>query len=113
MAANPEFENCKKLIRLYLKPEDINYGKEIKIAKKLLKLYPIEFFEAYSPDTTFTSLCAFLTKAGLRELENQFAMFKSAKPAAPVILSDEPQIQLLLPVENKKPKTILEFIDNE
>ena len=112
MAANPEFNNCKKLIGIYLKGQ-VNYPKEIKIAKKLLKLYPIEFYESYVPNTSFISLSVFLTPAGLRELENQFAMFKSAKPASPVVFSDNPQIELSFVPEEKKPKTILEFIENK
>jgi hypothetical protein len=112
MAANPEFNNCKKLIGIYLKGQ-VNYPKEIAIAKKLLKLYPIEFYESFATNESFFSLSVFLTPVGLRELKNQFALFELTKPPTPIILSEESQIELSFTEEEKKPKTILEFVDNK
>jgi len=113
MAANPEFNNCRKLIKFYLRQEKINWAKEVKIAKKLLQSYPIDFFESYSPNTSFESLSVFLTKAGERELENQFAIYKNTTPKPPVKLEETAQVEINFEPEIKQPKTILEFIESK
>ena len=111
MAKNIEFINCKKLIYLYLKG-NFNYGKEVKIAKKLLSLYPMEFFESYHPNSEFLSLSVFLTKAGLNELSNQFSLFKLSQPKPETQLEESPQIELNFKDSDvKKPKTLRDFVD--
>lgn len=105
------FQNCQELIRLYLtKGDTLNYAKEIKIAKKLLTFYPIEFFRQYSPPTKFYSLSVFLTKPVRKVLEREFSIYNLTKPTIPVKIEDKPVVELEK-LENKPIRTIQEFVD--
>lgn len=113
MNKNILFQNCKELINLYLITGDkINWGAQIKMAKKLLSIYSIEFFRQYDPQTKFKSLSVFLTKAGKKELEREYSLFCLTKPATEIILEKNPVIQLEEQNKNnKKSKTIQQFVD--
>lgn len=41
---NIQFQNCKKILGRFLEPKGINYPREIKISKKLINIYPFEFW---------------------------------------------------------------------
>ena len=111
---NPLFNECKELISLYLtKGDKISWPKEIKIAKKLLASYPIEFFRQYDPLTKFYSLAVFLTKAGKLELKKNFDIYNLTKPCPQVKLEDKPVVQLEQSVTEKTPKTLQEFVDEK
>ena len=113
MSKNVLFDNCKELIFLYLTTGDtLNYAREIKIAKKLLQQYPIEFFRQYDTHTRFHSLNVFLTKSGKKELETEFALYNLTKPKDGVKLEKESVIDISVNV-SKKNKNLLEFVDNQ
>jgi hypothetical protein len=113
--ANPLFEQSKKLISLYLTKEDnISWPREIKIAKKLLEKYPIEFWQQYVPESKIYSLAAFLTPAAKREIEREHNLFLLTKENKPIILEDKPVVKIAYEEEKfKKPaRSLIEFIDN-
>ena len=63
---NQEFQRCKYIILNFCKDvSKINWGKEVKIAKKLLKMYPnFEHWVGMSMGEKPTSLSFFLTSEG-------------------------------------------------
>lgn len=115
---NVVFENCKELIKLYIHTGDkINYPREIKIAKKLLKLIPdILFWRQYDPDRKFHSLSIFLTKECKKHLDKEYNMWKMINVKQPtVILESKPVIDLKELNINKKqtrPRNLMEFVDD-
>jgi len=109
---NKEFEDCKTVIEKYIPKEDIVWPKEIKLAKKLLKKYPIEFWEQYTPPLELYSLAFLLSKDYKKELDKEYNLWQLVKPKENVVLSDKPVIKLEERLINKtKNKTLLEFVD--
>lgn len=111
---NKSFKECKELINLYLKNQEISYGKEIKIAKKLLSLYPLEFWEQYHPEIEIYSLTIFLMPAAKREIDKNYNMFLLTKEKEEIKLENEPVIQLDYEREKfrKQPRNLAEFIND-
>lgn len=108
---NLEFQNAKKLIQLYIEKNNINWPKEISIAKKLLKKYPIDFWKQYDPGIIIYSLSIFLTPAAKLELDKEFDLWNMFKPKEEIVLENQPVIQLEEVKMNKKSKTLQEFVD--
>ncbi len=107
------FEQCKELISLYLKEKDINWPKEIELAKKLLTYLPsIDFWRQYKPSFYVPSLCVFLTNYGKKETVKDYNIFCLTNPKNEIILEEDPVVNVKL--ENKTPKirTLEEFVDN-
>ena len=74
---NVEFENCRFLIKKFLKPENISYPSQIKIAKQLLKQYPeIEFWELFEIGFFLNSLAFFLTDKGSKLVAEAYSTTK-------------------------------------
>lgn len=113
MAKNQFHENCKFLVSSILKKDKINWPKEIKIAQKLLNLYPeIKFWEELYLDTYPNSLCVFLTDSGQKLLKKEhdtFLLTKSEK----IEIEEKPVVILESIEEKKNPKTLQEFIDEQ
>jgi len=100
------------LISIYLKGESISWPKEIKIAKKLLALYPIDFFRQYEVDAQVFSLALFLTPLYKINLEKQFSFYNLTKPKIQATLSDKPLIAVEVSDTKKQPRTLQEFVDS-
>ena len=114
MNKNILFENCKKLISLYLhKGDTFSYPKEISIAKKILKICPdILFWEQYDISQRFHSLSIFLTKTVKKEIDKEYSMWKITRPKESIKLEAAPLINLDFNEKFKKqPKSLMEFID--
>jgi hypothetical protein len=109
---NPVFVNCKKLIQKYISKSDIVWAREVKIAKKLLSLYPIEFFEQYNPGISIYSLAIFLTPGGKKDLRANFAIYTLTKPKEAVMLQEKPVIELEEVSVKTKSRTLQEFVDS-
>ena len=106
------FDNCKILIQKYISKENIIWPREIKIAKKLLSLYPIEFWLQYSPEIEIYSLSIFLTPSAKKELSKEHSLFCLTKPKEEIILEKMPVIQLEeTSKKDKKSRSLLEFVD--
>jgi len=109
---NLEFQNAKKLISLYLKGK-FSYPKEVKIAKKLLKDFPVDFWAQYDPGINICSLSIFLTESARRELSKEYSLYLLTKPKEEVILERNPVIQLEEQSKtDRKSRTLLEFVDS-
>jgi hypothetical protein len=110
---NIEFQNAKKLIQLYIDKNNTNWPKEIAIAKKLLKKYPIEFWEQYDPSIIVYSLSIFLTPQATKELDKEFNLWNMFKPKETIKLEEKPVIDLTdsWTLSKSKSKTIQEFVD--
>lgn len=111
MAENKNHDNCKFLISNFLKGK-INWPKEIKIAKKLLKEYPeVKFWEKVYMDTYPSSLSMFLTGSGKKFLEKEFESYSLTKTKEPIKLEESPVINIKENKDRNKPKTLQQFID--
>lgn len=113
--SNVLFNNCKELMRLYLKSGDKpNFPKEIKISKKLLSQFPdMGFWRQYDPQTTFTSLSVFLTKQGQNELKKEYDLYCLVRPEPNPILDDNAHVNVDSEIQGHKKilRTIQEFVD--
>jgi hypothetical protein len=110
---NLVFNDCKKLIQLYISKNDIIWPKEIKLAKKLLALYPIGFFEQYSPGVAIYSLAAFLTPGGKKNLRENFDLYTLTKPKDVVVLQDKPVVDIEFVASENKIRTLKDFADSK
>jgi hypothetical protein len=112
MNENTLFKDSKELIFLMLGKGDFHYGKEVKIAKTLLKDFPdINFWRDYDPHTKIYSLSLFLTSKGREEIRKNYDMFLLTRPKDKIILSNVPVVNIP-EVENKGARTLMELIDN-
>ena len=97
--------------------KNVNYPKEVKIAKQLIKLYPFNFLkilkEPFYP-VSLPSLAWFLTKEGKKYLT--FNYFEYKKEITNLTLEKEPiklnkeKIGKDIKIENNKPKSLQEFL---
>ena len=107
------FKDCKELIFLMLGKGNYNYGAQVKISKKLLSLYPdMSFWRNYDPQTYLSSLSVFLTIQGNEQIKKNYEMWQITKNQEKIKLSDKPVVDIV-PVENKKNKTLAELIDDK
>ncbi len=65
ISAKDNFVKCQDLVKKFLKPEKIIWGREIKIAKELLSLYGADFFNDFSLEFKLNSLAFLKSEAGL------------------------------------------------
>lgn len=89
MEKKEEHNRCKFLVTKFVNKEGLNWAREIKIAKKLLKIYPsIEDWTALKLDFKLNSLAFFLTEEGKKHIsilkfnkskENVLDLFKTKK----------------------------------
>ena len=113
MAKNTLHNKCKLLVSHFCShAKFISWGKEIKIAKKLLKLNSeIKFWKSLQPPNPVFSLSWFLTKEGKDFL--QVSKLKQnlnlTRPSERAIL--EEKIGKDKEIE-KKPQTIFEFLNH-
>jgi hypothetical protein len=113
---NIKFENAKELIKMFINSDvKINWGAEVKISSKLLSQFPeIEFWREFSLGVVkFDSLCVFLNEIHNKRLQDEYQLYLAAKSMnkkETFILDSAPIIE----IKNikKKPKNILEFVDN-
>lgn len=111
MAKNEEHQSCKLIVASILKGK-INWGREIKIAKKLLVEYPDRaFWESLYMDTYPTSLSIFLTNGGKKFLIKQYREFKLTESSDEIKLEESPVVAIVPTNVTKKPKTIQQFVD--
>jgi hypothetical protein len=113
MARNTLHNKCKLLVNHFCSHANfISWGKEIKIAKQLLKLNPeVKFWKSLQTPTSIFSLSWFLTKEGkdflqVSKLKQNLSLPKASGRA---ILEDKIGADKEIP---KKPKTIFEFLNN-
>jgi len=107
---NPLFEQCKELISLFLN-DGFNWGNEIKIAKSLLKKYPIEFWRQYKINQRFFSLSAFLTSRAKAEVDKEYNFYLLSFNKKPIKLEEKPVIEINFKKEKKLARTLIEFLD--
>ena len=111
--ANTLHNKCKLLVNHFCShAKFISWGKEIKIAKKLLKLNPeIKFWKSLQTSNPVFSLSWFLTKEGKDFLQVSKLKQKLSlpQPSSRAILEEKIGEDKELP---KKPKTIFEFLNN-
>ena len=111
---NAEFQKCKFVILNFCKDVDkINWGKEVKIAKKLLKLFPsMENWGKIEMGEKPVSLSWFLTEEG-----NEFLMLAEKRRELDLdtqktySLSEE-KIGEDSDKSQKKPKTTMDFLSS-
>lgn len=111
---NAEFQKCKFVILNFCKDvAKINWGKEVKIAKKLLKICPdMENWGKIDMAEKPTSLSWFLTEEGTEFLalaKKRRELDLSAKKTYSI--SDD-KIGEDSTLETKKPKTTLDFLNS-
>ena len=113
---NIVFNNCKEILGRFLEPKGINFPREIKISKKLLSIYPFEFWiqckEPFFP-LRMKSLAWFLGEEGKSYLTFHYFEYLKAstnltKEVKPVKLEKE---KIGQDVEIKKePKSLQDFL---
>ena len=113
MAKNTLHNKCKLLVNHFCShAKFISWGKEIKIAKQLLKLNPeVKFWKSLQTPTPIFSLSWLLTKEGkdflqVSKLKQNLSL---PKPSERAILEGKIGEDKKI---SKKPKTIFEFLDN-
>ena len=114
---NIEFENCKQIIKRFLNPEKINYPREIKLSKQLLKKYPFGFFNFLKPPfypVSIPSLAWFLTEDGKKYLTLHY--FEYIKDNTNLTLKaqevklEKEKVGKDIRIENNKPKSLQDFL---
>jgi hypothetical protein len=112
MARQTEHSKCKYIVSKFcLEPQFVNWGKEINIAKKLLKAYPeMGFWEKIPPRDYGNTLSFFLTSEGKSFLvaQKKLLQLKIEEPEQ-YELSDK-KILKNEKAEKKNPKTLMEFL---
>lgn len=113
----PCHEDCLELIKKYCKKNLKQWGREVKIAQRLLTYYPrLDFWANFDLDFKLNSLAYFLTPIGKQKLYETYKQytFVMYEPPKYNIESETPKEENLLKdsVEstNKKPNSIIEFL---
>lgn len=113
LMANTLHSKCKLLVNYFCShAKFISWGKEIKIAKKLLTINPeVKFWKSLQTPNPVFSLSWFLTTEGKDFLQVSKLKQKLSlpQPSSRAILKDKIGEDKEIP---KKPKTIFEFLDN-
>ena len=110
------FVQSKVLMGKFLKPEVKEYGREIGIAKRLLKKWPYSLFESLDLTFKLNSLAWFMTPNGITELrkmknlltlqerlDNRAAMANNRVSSSNVKVGEDAKII-------SKPKSVMDFI---
>ena len=113
MAKNTLHNKCKLLVNHFCShAKFISWGKEIKIAKQLLKLNPeIKFWKSLQPSNLIFSLSWFLTKEGkdflqVSRLKQELTLTRpSSRAILEGKLGEDKEI-------SHEPKTIFEFLNH-
>ena len=112
MARNTDHSKCKFIVSKFcLEPQFVNWGKEINIAKKLLKAYPdMDFWEKMPPRDYGNTLSFFLTGEGKAFLAAQKRLLQlNLEKPEQYKLSDKKLLKNN-ETKKKKPKTLMEFL---
>lgn len=108
---NIVFENCKFLIKKFLKPNNINYAREVKIAKQLLSLYPETcFWENFTINFELNSLAFFLGE-GAKHLREKYKLVSLDLPQQPIYDENNSNQLLISFSTTKKRETVKEFLN--
>jgi hypothetical protein len=108
---NIEFEHCKELIKLFFKEGvEPNFPKEIRMGKKMLKQYPIDFWRCYSPQKSYYSLAIFISKVMKGEIKRQYNLWLITKPPEKIKLEESPVVEI--EGNEKKSLSLQEFVDS-
>lgn len=103
----------KDLITRFLKPENINWGNEMRVLAKLLKTYPDkEKWQKFALSFKLNSLCFFFTQKGKEMLQKGYytpAATSTIKIEKPIELGTE-KVGEDIVVE--KPKSLRDFLND-
>ncbi len=112
---NLQHENCRSLVKKFCKEEalksgNINWGREIKIAKLLLARQPIEFWNGVNLGFQLNSLAWFLTPKGLETIDAAERLNKLELPQKQVYNLDTVVAPSLEAPQQETPKTLFDFL---
>lgn len=109
-ASREEMAICREIINLFCK-EPINWPREIKIAKDLIKKYPtVNFWKSVDLGFKLPCLAYFKTATGSKLLELTKKKIELALPEKEVYTLNTEKIGEDVEVD-KKPKTLKEFLE--
>lgn len=114
MEKKEEHNRCKFLVSKFVNKDGLNWAREIKIAKKLLKIYPsFDDWTALKLEFKLNSLAFFLTEEGKKEIS--VLKFNKSKENVLNLFSKQKEIiekeKLGLDIEpNKKPLSLEDFL---
>jgi len=112
------FEDAKYIVYKFTKEDKINWGRDTKIAYKLLQSYPIKFFENLELDWQCNCIAYFLSLEGKEVLKQKFEEYEKNKKLES--LDFPPQVIYNLESEkigldkkfDKKPQNLIELLDH-
>lgn len=110
---NKEFENARFLVTKFCRdPKTVSWPAEIKMAKKLLKIYPsLDFWKFHVElEKPVNSLSFFLCEDGKKVLKDFDYMIKLELPEKKEYDLNSDFVAERVYIENNEPKTVREFL---